>query len=211
MTSISSAGSATGCSRSAESSASRRSSPMTRTTPARATPRATTCCCASRRQDASGRRTGSGSRAAATTSSRPRRCTRLNSSDIWQEGCRKQPAADRGPGVDASGMFESSTSCRGFPSRRATRPRRSCSVPRCGRAWTGATRKATTSSAVAGRIRDPGHLSDGFPRLFPRGGGLHHVGEEQRRRGRPGPWLRGRLESSPTRWASPTSTRSTTA
>ena len=47
---------------------------------------------------------------------------------------------------------------------------------------------------AASRVRDPDHLPDGVPGLLPGGGGLHHVGEEQRHRGGPGPRLRGRLD-----------------
>ncbi len=55
---------------------SRRSSPTTRTTPARPTLNRTTCCCASRPARCCPKRTGSGSRAPATTSSPPPKCTR---------------------------------------------------------------------------------------------------------------------------------------
>ncbi len=58
------------------SSASRRWSPTTRTTPTSPRPRRTRSCCACRPPATSPTPTGSGSRAAATTSSRPTRCAR---------------------------------------------------------------------------------------------------------------------------------------
>ena len=41
----------------------------------------------------------------------------------------------------------------------------------------------------AGRVRDPGHRLQGVRRLLPRRRRLHHLGQEQRHPGRPGPWV----------------------
>ena len=51
----------------------------------------------------------------------------------------------------------------------------------------------------------------GFPRLLPRRRRLHQLGQGQRHPGRSRPRLRCRLDGAPTRCASPTSTRSSTA
>ena len=60
------------------------------------------------------------------------------------------------------------------------------------------------------RDRDRDHQVDGVPRLLPRGVGLHQVREGQRHPGRAGPRIRRPDRSWRTRWASPTSIRSST-
>ena len=54
-------------------------------------------------------------------------------------------------------------------------------------------------------------IAHGLPRLLPRRRRLHQLGQGQRHPGRPGPWLRRRLDGAPTPCASPTSTRCSTA
>ena len=54
-------------------------------------------------------------------------------------------------------------------------------------------------------------IADGLPRLLPRRRRLHQLGQGQRHPRRPGPWLGRRLAWPRTPWASPTSTRSSTA
>ena len=109
-------------------------------------------------------------------------------------GLPQQPAADRRPGrhqrhvrlrqPDAQVPHPGRLRFRGGPV-----PRRG--VEGHGAPLPGRVRRA---AAQAGRVRDRDHLPDGVPGLLPGGRGLHHVGEEQRRRGRPGPRLRGRLD-----------------
>lgn len=71
-------------------------------------------------------------------------------------------------------------------------------------------RRRPRGPAEAGRVRDGHHHPDGVPGVLPGRRRLHHVGQEQRHRRRPRPRLREQARSSRTRWASPTSTRSST-
>ena len=118
----------------------------------------------------------------------------LDSSDVWQEGCRNSQLliADR---VDTTGMFEFRNLMPRFPI-----PEGFESEDELFRAevWKGMDRRYPDgyddAAAQPGRVRDPDHLPDGVPGLLPGGRGLHHVGQEQRHRGRPGPRLGGRLD-----------------
>jgi DNA polymerase III, alpha subunit len=118
---------------------------------------------------------------------------RLNSSDIWQEGCRNSQLliADR---VDASGMFEFINLMPRFPI-----PAGYTSEDELFRAevWKGMDRRYPDGYDDQRRKQAEYEIQVicqmGFPAYF-LCGGLHHVGEEQRRRGRPGPWLGGRLD-----------------
>ena len=64
----------------------------------------------------------------------------------------------------------------------------------------------------AGRVRDrASSRSMGFSGLLPRGRRLHQLGQGPGHPRGPGPWLRGRARWRRTRWASPSSTRWSTA
>ena len=126
-------------------------------------------------------------------------------------GLPQLPAADRRPGrhdrhVRVRQPDAAVPDPGGFRFRgRAVRPHR---LGGHGQALPGRHRRHPPQ---AGRVRDRHHRPDGLPGLLPGRRGLHQLGEEQRRRGRPGPRLARRAASSPTRWASPTSTPWTTA
>ena len=101
--------------------------------------------------------------------------------------------------------------CRGSPSPRA-RPRSPGSSrrsrPGLHRRYPGGV---PDDGAQAGRVRDRGHHPDGVPRLLPRRRRLHHLGQgatasRSARAVAPAP-----ARCARTRWASPTSTRSSTA
>ena len=66
-------------------------------------------------------------------------------------------------------------------------------------------------SASRPTTRSASSSADGLPRLLPRRRRLHQLGQGQRHPGRPGPWLRRRLDGAPTPCGSPTSTRCSTA
>ena len=117
----------------------------------------------------------------------------IDTSDVWQEGCRNSQLliAER---VDPTGMFEFDNLMPRFPIpegeiRGGALPRRS--VEGHGPPLPGRLRRGPQQ---AGRVRDRRHLPDGVPVVLPRRRRLHHVGQEPRHRGRPGPRLGGRLD-----------------
>ena len=169
----------------------------------------TTRCCASRPASSSPTPTGSGSTARGYYIKSADEMRAVDTSDLWAEGCRNTLlVAEK---VDPTGMFEFRNLMPTLPGPRGRD--RGVVVPQGGLAGHGppVPRRRRRGAPQAGRVRDGRHLPDGVPLLLPRRRRLHHVGEEQRHRGRPGPWLGGRLAGRVRAWASPTSTRCRTA
>ena len=118
----------------------------------------------------------------------------IDRSDLWQEGCRNSQLliADR---VDTSRHVRVRQPDAEVPHPGGLRLR-GRPVPGRGLEGHGAPlpERVRRPAPPAGRVRDRDHLPDGVPGLLPGRRGLHHVGQEQRRRGRPRPRLRGRLD-----------------
>ena len=133
----------------------------------------------------------------------------IDCSDLWAEGCRNTLlVAEK---VDPAGMFEFRNLMPTFPVPEGETEE--TLVPQGGLAGHGPAlpRRLDEEHREQAEYEMDVILPDGVPLLLPRRRRLHHVGQEQRHPGRPGPWLARRARWSRTRWASPTSTRCRTA
>ena len=145
-------------------------------------------------------------RRAATTSSRPTRCARST-----PPTCGWRAAATRcswRSGSTPTGMFTCNNLMPRFPVPGRARPRRPGSARRSGRGCAAASRAASREEHRRQAEYEIGVIMpDGLPVVLPGGRRLHPVGQEQRASRSARAVARRRAAWSPTRWASPTSTR----
>ena len=158
----------------------------------RPTPRRRSSCSASRPARPWPTRTASSSTAPATTSSPRPRCTRSTTATSGRRAAATASSliADR---VDTAGMFEFVNLMPRFP---IPAEFESEDALFAAEVWKGMDRRypgGYDETREAGQLRARHHHPDGVPGLLPGRGRLHQLGEEQRRRGRPGPRVGGRV------------------